>query len=63
MVQILSIKELLHFTPEALELYKTRLCNAIAKAPTELEKEGYRNQLYRVLNVQNNRPREAYCIV
>lgn len=38
---------------EDLELYKVQLCNAICAAPTELQKEPYRNHLLRVNSLLN----------
>lgn len=54
-VHILSVKELRNFTPDALEFYKVRVCNAKLKAATELVREAYSQQLDRVNTVLNER--------
>lgn len=58
-VQILSVNELRHMRSEALETYKARVCLAALSAPTELEREGLRNQVLRVNTILNERPMEV----
>ncbi len=53
-IQIISVPHMrANMNKDDLELYKVKLCNAICRAPTELEKEPLRNHVNVVNSLLN----------
>lgn len=56
-VQLLSTKEFLNMGRLDLERYKVQMSLAAMRAPTELEREQYREHMNRANTIINNRSR------
>lgn len=57
-VMLLSVRELRNMDRGALEVHKANICMALWDAPTELDKEPYREQLHRINTIINEKPQQ-----